>query len=208
MSKPSFLRSGALAHLKAAGMHVWLVVRHLGAAVRVLLGHGIAGILAVGVVFMEWGWRPLAALLGSFAYLKPVAALETWIRGLPPYAALVLFGLPSVLILPLKLFALYLISHGFKLAAVSLFVGAKVVGTALVARIYQLTESALMQIAWFARVHDVIMPYKAALVAWVRDSMVWRSGRVIKSRVRRMAGRHILSAKTTLAAWRMRLLGR
>ncbi len=189
-------------------MHVWLVVRHLGAAARVLIGHVIAAILAIGVVFMEWGWRPLAALLGRLAYFKPIAALETWIRSLPPYGALVLFGLPSVLILPLKLFALYLITHGFKFAAAGLFVGAKVVGTALVARIYQLTETALMRIIWFKRAHDVIMPYKAALVDWVRESAVWRTGRVVKARVKRALRPYVLAAKAMLALWRQRLLGR
>jgi hypothetical protein len=208
MSKPRFLQTGARAHLGAAGTHTWLVVRHLGAALRVVLGHLLATIVAVAVVFMEWGWRPLAALLGQFARLRPIAALENRITRLPPYGALVLFALPSVLILPLKLFALYLISIGFKLAAAGLFVAAKVVGTAIVARIYQLTEATLMQIGWFKRGHDVIMPYKSALVAWVRESAIWRHGRVIKARVKVLMRPMLVAAQTAVRAVRLRLFGR
>jgi hypothetical protein len=208
MSKPRFLRSGALAHLRAAGMHIWLVGRHLSAAVRVVLGHGLAAVLAVGVVFMEWGWRPLAAWLGRFSSLRPIAAFEAWLRRLPPYGALVMFGLPSVLILPLKLLALYLISSGFKVAAAALFIGAKVIGTAIVARIYLLTETALMQIPWFKRVYDLFMPYKTTLTAWVRESYVWRYGRVLKARIKQRAAPYLAAVKSAVAALRLRLFGR
>mgnify|MGYP007130765397 CR=1 FL=1 len=59
------------------------------------------------VLFIEeWGWRPLANLLGQLARLKPIAWIEDRIRLLPPYGALVLFALPSASLFPLKLLAL------------------------------------------------------------------------------------------------------
>ena len=95
--------------------------------------------------------------------------------------------MPSILILPLKLLALYLITSGQEVAAAALFIGAKVVGTAIVARLFQLTEVQLLRIPWFAWAYGIVMPWKHALTDWIRESWAWRYGRVVKERVRRLA---------------------
>lgn len=144
--------------------------------------------LALLILLEEWGWRPLADLLGRLARWQPWARMETAIARLPPYAALVVFVVPSVLLLPLKFLALFLIAKGQLVLAGLLFAGAKVVATALVARLFMLTQPALMQIGWFAWGYDTIMPWKDALVERVRASTVWRVGRLWKERARRFAG--------------------
>lgn len=154
MSRPAFIKTGVLAELRRAGRFGVLTLVHLGRAFVALLGHGLAAIVALVVVFEEWGWRPLANLLGQLARLKPIAWLEDRIRLLPPYGALAIFALPSASLFPLKLLALYLIAQGKTVLATALFVGAKVVGTALIARLYMLTEHALMRIGWFKRAYD------------------------------------------------------
>ena len=178
------------AHLSTAA-HVALRLAHLARPclrlAGLLLWHVIEALLALVIIFQEWGWRPLAALIASLARFAPIARLETLVRGLPPYPALAVFALPGLLLLPLKLFALALIAQGHVFWATLLFVGAKVGGTAIVARIFQLTQPALMQLTWFARLYDVIMPWKHALVERVRASRTWRVGRVIKSRVKHRA---------------------
>jgi len=73
--------------------------------------------LALIILFEEWGWRPLADLLGRLARWRPWAAIESVIMRLPPYAALVVFVLPTTLLLPLKLLALLLIAKGQVIAA-------------------------------------------------------------------------------------------
>lgn len=165
-------------------------------------------ILALWLLFEEWGWKPLTAALARLGRLAPFAVIERWIAGLPPYGALVVFALPSALLLPLKLLALFLIAQGYKTAAAALFIGAKVVGTALVARIYQLTETALMRIGWFKWLYDRVMPWKDALFASIRASWAWRYGRIVKARVKKTMAPITSMARATLAAWRQRLLGR
>lgn len=159
-------------------------------ALRVL-AHGarliLQTLLAIIIVFEEWGWRPLAAALAQLGRLKPIAWLEAHIQRLPPYGALLVFAMPSILILPLKLIALYLITSGREVAAAALFIGAKVVGTAIVARLFQLTEAQLLRIPWFAWVYGIVMPWKHALTDWIRASWAWRYGRIVKERVRRLA---------------------
>lgn len=155
-----------------------------------LLAHGarliLLTLLALIIVFEEWGWRPLAAALARLSRLKPIAWLEAHIQRLPPYGALVVFAMPSILVLPLKLIALYLITAGQEVAAALLFIGAKIVGTAIVARLFQLTEAQLLQIPWFAWAYGIVMPWKHALTDWIRASWAWRYGRVMKERLRRL----------------------
>jgi hypothetical protein len=143
-------------------------------------------LLALLILLEEWGWRPLGDLLGRLARWRPWAQLETGIARLPPYVALLVFVLPSALLLPLKFLALFLIARGQLVLAGLLFAAAKVVATALVARLFMLTQPALMQIAWFAWLYDRFIPWKDALEEHVRASYVWRVGRVWKARARRM----------------------
>ncbi len=142
-------------------------------------------LLALIIVFEEWGWRPLAELLGQLARWRPWAVLESGIVRLPPYPALLVFALPTLLLLPLKFLALFLIANGQVVLATLLFVAAKVVATALVARLFMLTQPALMQIGWFAWGYDTVMPWKQALTDRVHASWAWRAGRVVKERARR-----------------------
>jgi len=168
------------------GWHLFVPLLVAGwSVIRPLLHSAIEVILALIIVFEEWGWRPLADLLGRLARWRPWAIVEAAIIRLPPYAAFIIFVLPTALLLPLKFLALFLIARGQIFLATLLFIAAKVVATALIARLYILTEPALMQIGWFAWGHDTLMPWKEALTARVRSSWVWRVGRVLKQRAKR-----------------------
>jgi hypothetical protein len=140
-------------------------------------------LFALILIFEEWGWRPLAAALARLAQFPIVARLEALIVALPPYGALAVFLLPSLLILPLKLLAVFLIAAGHAVSAALLFVGAKVAGTAIVARLFMLTQPKLMQIEWFARLYNWLMPWKDRAFAAIRASWAWRYGRIVKYRI-------------------------
>lgn len=161
-------------------------LRVLWGAVKPVLRTVLQVVLALLILLEEWGWRPLAELLGRLARWRPWAQIETAIARLPPYAALFVFVVPSSLLLPLKFLAVFLIAKGQLVLAALLFAAAKVVATALVARLFMLTQPALMQIGWFAWTYDTIMPWKEALVEHVRATWVWRVARVWKERARRM----------------------
>ena len=165
---------------------------------RPVLRRALEFLLAPVIVFEEWGWRPLAELLGWMARWRPWAAVESVIIRLPPYAALVVFVLPTVLLLPLKFLALFLVAKGQIFLAGLLFVAAKIVATALIARLFMLTQPALMQIGWFASAHDTVMPWKEALVERVHASWPWRAGRIWKERVKRLASAQARRWRPTL----------
>ena len=140
-------------------------------------------IAALFVIFEEWGWKPLHDLLARAAQAWPLAVVERLIARLPPYGALTVFAVPVVTLLPLKFVAMWLLANGKYWSATTLFIGAKLVSTALLARIFLLTKPQLMQISWFARAYDWFVPWKDALFETIRKSWAWRYGRMMKTRI-------------------------
>jgi hypothetical protein len=148
--------------------------------------------VALLILFEEWGWEPLKRAMAWVMRWPPLAGLERGITRLPPYAALLVFFAPTLLLLPVKLVALWLIGQGQAVLGLLVIVVAKIVGTALVARLFHLTQPALMKLDWFARFYSAWSIWKEALFMRVRTSWTWRAGRVIKKRVvqrwRRLTG--------------------
>ncbi len=155
----------------------WDVVR----PVIVLVFNIIAALI---LLFEEWGWQPLSALLARLARFPLWAMAERGIAGLPPYGALLTLAVPSVILVPAKLLGVYLLATGHFITAAALILAAKVASTALIARIFLLTKPALMQIPWFAYTYGVVVPWQEALFARIRSSWVWRYGRVLKWRAK------------------------
>lgn len=146
-------------------------------------------VMALVILFEQWGWEPLHRAMEAIGRLPVFRQIEAAVRRLPPYVALVVFLLPGALLLPVKLLALWLIGQGHAGLGVAVIVMAKVVGTAVVARLFALTQPALMRLAWFARLYARWTVWKAGLLHWVRTSAVWRWSRVFKSRLRRLLRR-------------------
>lgn len=145
--------------------------------------------LALLVLFEEWGWERLAAGFAVLARLPLWGRLERWIASRPPWAALLLFGVPVLMLLPIKLFALYLFGQGHMAGGLGLILGAKVLGTALAARLFQLTHPTLMTLPWFARLYKPWKRWKDRVLLQLRGSWPWRLGRVLKGRAKRMVDR-------------------
>lgn len=140
--------------------------------------------LAVVLLFEEWGWEPLAAALARLARLPLWAWLERRIAALPPWAAVLVFFVPMVALFPIKLLALYLFAKGYATAGLGLLLAAKLAGTAVLARLFSLTQPALMRLAWFAYGYPRWKAWKDALFEKVRRSAPWRAGRHMKRRIK------------------------
>lgn len=134
-------------------------------------------LLALLILFEEWGWAPLSRLMARIGALPVLRQIERWIAGLPPHAALALFIVPTLLLLPVKLLALWLIGIGRGGLGIVVIVLAKLLGTAVMARLFQLTQPALMRLAWFARLYTRWVDWKSALLAQVRASEAGRACR-------------------------------
>jgi hypothetical protein len=152
--------------------------------VRRVLRTPFVWIAALLILFEEWGWEPLARLVGKLARLPMFARLEQYVAALSPYAALVTYCVPALLMLSVKVTALYWISLGYSTLGVTTIVVAKIVGTAIVARLFQLTQPALLTLPWFARLYGRWSIWKATVVAVVRASAIWRAAGSASRRAR------------------------
>jgi hypothetical protein len=143
--------------------------------------------IALLLLFEEWGWEPLAALVRRMSRLPVWAWCERKIAKLSPWEALLVLVIPAVALFPIKLAALYFIRHGQLVIGMSVLIGAKLLGTALVARLFQLTEPALMQFGWFAKWYPRWKVWKDQLMDSVRASALWQIVKRFKSRTKAAA---------------------
>jgi hypothetical protein len=150
---------------------------------RAFLRRILVALFALVLLFEEWGWEPLAALLARLAKLPFFAWLESRIRALPPYAALAIFFVPALMLVPVKIAALFLIAHSHGWLGLAVLVAAKIAGTAVVARLFALTQPTLMQLAWFAHWYPRWKAWKDRIMEEVRASPAWQAGRRMKASI-------------------------
>jgi len=164
------------------------VLRGLWRAIRAVL----LGLAAIVLLIEEWGWEPLTRWAARMTRWAPLQRLEERIRALPPKGAILLFLIPAVALFPIKLLALWLIHLGRAVLGVVVILAAKLLGTALVGRLFIITEPQLMQFAWFARALNwwraLKLRVKEALRRWPLRRALRIAARRWRTRLRRWAG--------------------
>ena len=106
-----------------------------------------------------------------------------------------------MLLIPVKLVALYLIAYGQPIIGLMTFIGAKIVGTALVARIFALTQHNLLRIGWFTWLYDRFLAFKTHVHEAVKSTGVYKAAHRLRLRMR-VALVEISRGRRTL--WRSR----
>jgi hypothetical protein len=152
---------------------------------------GVLTVLAALWIFLEeWVWDAMPACMAWIGKLPGVRWCEARIAELPPYAALVAFLIPAAILVPFKLLAFWLIARGHGLLGLQVFIIAKIVGTAFLARIFALTRPALLTIGWFARFYARFTAWRDHLYAYVRALPASRAAKA-----------WIAAARGNLRAW-------
>jgi hypothetical protein len=152
-------------------------------------------LLALIFLLEAWLWdhlRPVVAALVDLLPWRPLKrAFAAAIERLPPGAAVVLFALPFLLLLPLKLAALWLFGRGEWLFAIGVLAVAKLIGLGFTAFIFDVTRPKLLQLAWFrwlyehvlalrAWAHNLVDPIRQRALAWARALRAQRGGRFFR----------------------------
>jgi hypothetical protein len=163
-------------------------------------------LLALVFLFEAWLWehlRPIVRwIVDRIAWDTLKARVAASIEHLPPAATLLVFLVPVILLLPLKVVGLWMLAHGSWLGAMATLGFAKVVSMGVTAFIFDVTRPKLLQLAWFrwlyehviawlARAHALIDPIKAELRALMAPArrrlarLVWlmkprRAGRFMR----------------------------
>ena len=150
-------------------------------------------IAAAIVLFEDWLWDDLARLAAAIGKLPVLRQLEVLVASLPPYAALFFFLVPSTLLIPVKLIALYFVGHGHAIAGLLTIMTAKVAGTALIARLFTLTRPNLLRIVWFAWMYVRFVSFKQRIYATLKATSAYR-----------LVHRKHLQLKEAFRAWKLR----
>ena len=119
-------------------------------------------------------WHWLKKLTGWISLIPLVHKFEVVIAGLPPYAMMAVFLMPMTLLFPIKVLAVYWMTRGYWMASLTAIATAKIVGTAIVARMYVVCHDKLMTIVWFHRLHDWLIATRDQLFGYVRALPIYR----------------------------------
>ena len=156
---------------------------------RRLLTGPLVLLAALLIAFEEFAWDELSDWLAYLGRWPVLRQIEAAIARTSPPVALSLFLLPVLGLLPVKLAAVLLISHGHALSGLLVILLAKLLGTAVAARLFSLTRNQLMQVRWFARAYQLFMQFKSYVHARLAASPAWQAGRrlldVVRTRLRR-----------------------
>jgi hypothetical protein len=141
-------------------------------------------VLALVFLLEAWLWDHLEPIVARAVNLVPwgriKARLVQLIERLPPWATLIVFVVPIVVLFPIKLAGLWLLARGHWLVALATFMLAKLIGLGITAFIFDVTRDKLLQMAWFRRLyewvlwlrgwaHDQVEPIKQRLRGWAHD---------------------------------------
>ena len=129
---------------------------------------------ALLLLLEDWLWDIGMRVLRRLSAWPPLHRLEAWICSLGPRAALALFVLPALMLFPVKLLALWAMTHGHALLGLLVIVLAKLAGAAAVARIFLLTRPVLLTIVWFARLLHWFLALKELWIERLRATAAWR----------------------------------
>nr|WP_245200101.1 hypothetical protein [Herbaspirillum sp. LeCh32-8] len=151
---------------------------------------------ALLLMLEEWLWDVTQAVLARIPAWPFLIRLQRWVERLSPYAALLIFLAPTLLLLPVKILALLSITHGHPTLGLLIILAAKIFGTALVARIYALTRRSLLSLAWFQRAHDRLLAFKDRVIAQLHASAGWRQAHALLATLKRSLRRFAARWKT------------
>lgn len=163
------------------------ILRAIWRALRTI----VLALLTVVMFIEEWGWKPLTGCIAWLAKWPPLARLEQWLRAVSPPVALAMFCVPTVALIPVKLVAVSTIHQGHAMLGLMVILAAKLLGTALLGRLFILVEPQLMQFEWMARGILWWRDTRSRVLAWVRASSAWRTARLLKHTLRRLLRRSV-----------------
>src|SRR5438445_7185404 len=147
-------------------------------------------LLALFFLLEAWLWDHLRAAIAWAVDLVPLdklkARLAALVERLPPWAVLIVFVVPFLVLLPLKFLEVYFIVRHRWVAAILVLVLAKLLGLGVTAFIFDVTKPKLLQMAWFRWLYELMLVWLAKAHALVEP---------IKQRIKHQFRRLIWLAK-------------
>ena len=122
-------------------------------------------LLAIVFLIEAWLWEHLSAIISRAVNLVAWDRLKGWlarlVEKLPPWAVLIVFVVPFIVLLPLKFLEVSFIVHHRWFAAIFILVLAKLLGLGVTAFIFEVTKPKLLQMAWFRWLYELMLVWLA-----------------------------------------------
>lgn len=157
--------------MKTNRLHAWAKYPFVLTATAILL-------------FEEFVWYALLALMTKIGHLPVFKQIEAWMGTLGKWGSLALFAIPAVSLFPVKIFAMWLMGAHHPFLGAATFILAKVVGTALFARIYTVTEPKIMQFERLRKWRDAFLRLRKKLHDWLHEQPFYVKAKAYVARVR------------------------
>ena len=152
---------------------------------------------AIIIIFEDWLWDDLARIAAFFGQLPILRTIEALITSLPPYLSLIVFAVPSLLLIPVKLLAVYFVAHGQATMGLVTVIAAKVIGTAVIARLFTITRPKLLRIPWFVWLHDRVVAFKTRIYSYLHATAIYRTVHEYRLRLRNTIRAWMLSRRSS-----------
>lgn len=110
---------------------------------------------------------------GTIARTRVFRWMDARLAALPSYGAMAVFLVPGVMLLPVKIAALYLITHGHAGGGLLIIITAKLIGTAIVAHIFSVCRPTLLRVRWFRRLYEGIVRLRDRLYTAIKSMPAW-----------------------------------
>lgn len=150
-------------------------------------------LLALFLIFEEWLWDLLTGLGRLLSKLLHLERFENWLTQVSPPVALLAIGVPLLIVTPINIAAIWLLTQGMVVQGLGVEVLAKLLGTLMVARVFNLTKPQLLS-------------YKA--IHWVYSSithwLAWAHERIVETAIYQLSKRLKAQIKEKIRAWRER----
>lgn len=146
--------------------------------------------IAAACVFLveEYLWKTTLRGMNYLATYPFVQRIEERVKCFPRWAALIVFTIPFIAVVPTNYAEYIYISHGRIGGAVLMFLLGKIIFTALFARIYMLTRPQIITYWWVAKAEVFVLYLRAKAHAFMNKLLFWRKTRrvcrVYKARIR------------------------
>jgi hypothetical protein len=132
---------------------------------------------AAWMLFEDWVWDSLVAFMHVVGQLKIVNRFETFLAKQNQYLLLTLFIFPFFIMIPAKVYGIYLITSGKIMRGVTIFVVAKGLITVLITRLFIISKDKLLLIESFAAFYYWFTYKKEWLYSEVRKLPAWQMAR-------------------------------
>jgi hypothetical protein len=118
-------------------------------------------LLAIIFLIEAWLWDHLEPIVARAVALVPLRSCKQWladrVAALSPAMTLIVFIVPVIPLLPLKMIGLWLLAHQYWLSAFGTILFAKLLSVGVTAFIFDVTRPKLLEMRWFEALYDFVL---------------------------------------------------